>query len=107
MPRFEFNELTADDLPLIASWLGRPHVAAWWGSTDGWPAQARASLGQSWFQAYRVDLDGRALGYLQCYDARAEPSGFWRNQPRGAHGIDLFIAEAESLGRAYGTAFIR
>jgi len=29
-PKFEFRPLTDADLPLLDSWLGRPHLIEWW-----------------------------------------------------------------------------
>jgi hypothetical protein len=56
----EFRPLTAADLPLVASWLTRPHVAEWW---DG-PIALEPGLRQ-----VLALLDGEAIGYAQSYRA--------------------------------------
>ena len=44
----EFRPLREEDLPLVARWLGREHVARWWRDAD------RESLAE-----YRAALEGR------------------------------------------------
>jgi aminoglycoside 6'-N-acetyltransferase len=55
---------------------------------------------------YIVSVDGRAFGYLQCYDLTAWNSGFGK-QPTGTRGIDLFIGEADMIAHGHGSAMIR
>lgn len=57
---------------------------------------------------YLIREAGRPVGYLQVY--RADPSrGFWKGHamPRETFGFDLFLGEADALGRGLGTRVIR
>ena len=31
MAAYQFRTMSADDLPLLRTWLARPHVREWWG----------------------------------------------------------------------------
>jgi RimJ/RimL family protein N-acetyltransferase len=96
----EFRPLTAADLPLVASWLTRPHVAEWW---DG-PIALEVDLRQ----AIAV-LDGEAIGYVQSYQAMAcHSDGWWLEvTDPGVFGIDQFLADAAKLGQGLGARMVR
>jgi len=42
-PRFRFEALTRQNLPLLFDWLNRPHVARWWDGAVSM-AEVRAPL---------------------------------------------------------------
>jgi RimJ/RimL family protein N-acetyltransferase len=96
----EFRPLTAADLPLIATWLRRPHVAEWW---DG-PIALEPGLRQ-----FLAVLEGEAIGYVQSYQAVASHcDGWWLEViDPGVHGIDQFLADAARLGQGIGTQMVR
>lgn len=106
MAQYAFRAMTADDLPMIRRWLIEPHVRQWWGDPAEQYALVSGDLDQPAMDQYIVSADGRAFGYLQCYDLTAWNSGFGE-QPRGARGIDLFIGEADMIERGHGSAMIR
>jgi len=96
----KFRPLTAADLPVIATWLARPHVAEWW---DG-PIALEAGLRQS-----VAVLEGEAIGYAQSYQAVAcHGDGWWLEvDDPGVHGIDQFLIAAARLGQGLGTQMVR
>ena len=96
----DFRPLTADDQPMIATWLGRPHVAEWWhGPLDLDPA----------LRQFIAVLDGEPIGYVQSYQAVAcHGDGWWLDvKDPGVHGIDQFLADGANLGRGLGTRMVR
>ena len=96
----EFRPLTAADLPLIATWLARPHVAEWW---DG-PLELDPGVRQ-----FLALLDAEPIGCVQSYQAVAcHRDGWWLdvNDP-GVYGIDQFLADASRLGQGLGTRMVR
>ena len=95
----EFRPLTAADLPLVATWLARPHVAEWW---DG-PIVLEPGLRQ-----FLAVLEGEAIGYAQSYQAVAcHCDGWWLEiDDPGVHGIDQFLADAAKLGQGLGTQMV-
>jgi aminoglycoside 6'-N-acetyltransferase len=103
--RYQFLPMSAGDLPLVRDWLARPHVAAWWRDADDFEFVS-GDLAHHDVAQFIVTIDGRRLGYLQCYRL-----GDWNTcfgpQPEGTRGIDQFIAAPDRLGRGHGSAFIR
>jgi aminoglycoside 6'-N-acetyltransferase len=106
MAQYAFREITADDLPMIRRWLDAPHVRDWWGDPAEQYALVSGDLDEPAMDQYIVSADGRAFGYLQCYDLTAWNSGFGE-QPKGTRGIDLFIGEADMIERGHGSAMLR
>lgn len=90
------------DLPRLRDWLGRPHVAAWWGPA----AAAYAAAERRPADAHAIVMaDGRAVGYV-CWERPAladlEAAGIGA-LPDGLVDVDALIGEAEALGRGIGT----
>jgi aminoglycoside 6'-N-acetyltransferase len=105
-PDYVFRPMTSADLPLIRRWLAEPHVVRWWGDPAEQYALVSGDVDEPAMDQYIVSWDGRAFGYLQCYDLTAWNSGFGVH-PRGTSGIDQFIGEPGMIGRGHGSAFIR
>jgi aminoglycoside 6'-N-acetyltransferase len=104
--RYEFRRLSAADLPLVARWLRAPHVARWW--PDATQLQRiRAHLDDPAIDPFLVHADDRPIGYLQCYDPRAETDHPFADQPPGTRGIDQFIGEIDMIDRGYGSRLTR
>lgn len=106
MAHYTFREVTSDELPLIRRWLAEPHVREWWGDPVEQYALVSGDLDEPAMDQYIVSSDGRAFGYLQCYDLTAWNSGFGE-QPKGTRGIDLFIGEANMIAQGHGSRLIR
>jgi aminoglycoside 6'-N-acetyltransferase len=105
-PDYIFRPMTAADLPLLRRWLALPHVREWWGDPQEQYTLVSGDLDEPAMDQYIVSLAGNPFGYLQCYDLTAWNSGFGQ-QPRGTHGIDLFIGEPDMIERGHGSALIR
>ena len=103
---YAFRDMTVDDLPMIKRWLSEPHVRQWWGDPAEQYALVSGDLDEPAMDQYIVSSDGRAFGYLQCYDLTAWNSGFGE-QPKGTRGIDLFIGETDMIEQGHGSALIR
>lgn len=107
-----FRPMSTSDLPLLREWLGRPHVAEWWGHA---PSQAEVDddytpmlAPESTDRAYIALLDAVPVGYIQSYVVMGSDSGWWQDErDPGARGIDQFLAHAEQLNRGLGSAMVR
>jgi aminoglycoside 6'-N-acetyltransferase len=104
---FGFIPLTEADLPLVAHWLAQPQVIEWWDSADQQLSRIERALHCPGIDPYRIDSEGRPLGYLQCYDVASHDSGLLPPQPAGTRGLDLFIGEPDCIGRGLGSALLR
>ena len=98
--RVQFRPLTAADLPLVATWLARPHVAQWWDGPIALEPEVRQFIGL---------LQGEPIGYVQAYQAVAcHADGWWLEvTDPGVYGIDQFLADGAKLGRGLGTEMVR
>lgn len=111
MPAITFQKLTERDLPTLAEWLKRPHVALWWdscSSIDKVRAQyLREMAGVSAALPNLAYLDGIPIGYIQPYVAAAAGDGWWPDEhDPGVRGIDQFLAERKNLGQGIGTQMV-
>jgi aminoglycoside 6'-N-acetyltransferase len=111
---FRFVPLRSQDLPLLASWLGRPHVARWWREPSELAAVAESygplAEGLEPTEAFIVHFSRRPIGYVQRYLIDEYPD--WRASIRGALGeaggigIDYLIGEPDLVGRGIGRRMI-
>lgn len=99
--------MIAEDLPLLRHWLGEPHVVQWWGKPEEQFDLVSNDLDRPAMEQFIVSREGRAFGYLQCYNPDAWEGGGLGPQPAGTRGIDQFIGEADMLNAGHGSGFIR
>jgi aminoglycoside 6'-N-acetyltransferase-1b/aminoglycoside 6'-N-acetyltransferase-2 len=104
----EFHVLTESDLPLLYSWLNRPHVLEWWtgeASLEEVRAKYLPRIGSGTVRPYLAYLGSEPIGYIQSYVAVETEDGWWIGYADpGVLGIDQFIAEPGRLGQGLGTA---
>jgi len=111
-PDIAFRPLSEADLPTLARWMERPHVARVWARDTSLEALRERYLpriaGDSPVRPYVALLDGRPLGYVQSYVAAEVGDGWWPEEDDpGVRGIDFFLADADRLGRGLGSAMVR
>jgi aminoglycoside 6'-N-acetyltransferase len=104
---YAFRPMAAADLPAVRQWLGKPHVAEWWGDPAEQFKLVSDDLTHPAMDQFIVECDGRPFAYLQCYDPGAWPNNGFGALPTGARGIDQFIGEEDMIERGHGSAFIR
>jgi aminoglycoside 6'-N-acetyltransferase Ib len=107
-----FERLTEANLPMLAEWLNRPHVAEWWAD-----CQTLAEVREQYLPiltdgstvlSYFAYLESFPIGYIQSYVAADAGDGWWPDEhDPGVRGIDQFLADADSLGRGLGTQMVR
>ena len=106
-----FQRLTEADIPTLAEWLDRPHIAEWWGackSIDEVRSKYLPRLeDRSAAVPYFAYLDGVPIGYIQSYVAAATGDGWWPDEhDPGVRGIDQFLADEKLLGKGLGTQMV-
>jgi RimJ/RimL family protein N-acetyltransferase len=109
---FHFARVTEADLPMLAEWLKRPHVAEWWKSSEDF-SQLREDFlppggDDSAPLPYVAYLEGLPVGYIQSYVVASAGDGWWpsENDP-GVRGIDQFLADGQRLGQGLGSQMVR
>jgi len=107
---FYFKRMTENDLPTLAEWLNRAHVAEWWGAGATLESVRATYLPQlrpdSAVMPYFAYLGDEAIGYIQSYVV-VESDGWWVGQhDPGVCGIDQFLADGGRLGQGLGTRMV-
>ena len=105
---------TLADVPLLDRWDQQPHVIS--ATTDDpealkafedacWPDELSAQDEHS--QYLIAELDGRAIGAMQLIDPHRESTHYWGEIQPNLRALDIWIGEADCLGRGYGETMMR
>lgn len=100
--------LRGENLPLVERWLHAEHVRRWWSHpVELEMAEIARYLEGGGVAPFLAWAEARPIGYLQIY--HANPEEFWARHelPIETFGLDLFIGEADALGRGCGPRLIR
>ncbi|MBS0236490.1 MAG: acetyltransferase [Proteobacteria bacterium] len=123
MTRVTFSPLAEADLPLLLKWLEASHVKAWWDQDVQWTeALVREKFGDyiegvkplhvgdttitKPMYAFVIEVDGAPVGYIQYYDVHdfpREDNVSTAELPKSCAGLDLYIGEAQYIGRGIGS----
>ena len=108
--RFEFQKLTAADLPLLHEWLNRPHVACWWEGAVSLAyveEQYGADLHSELICPMLAWLGESRVGFIQWYRVMGADPEWWTDETDpGARGIDQFLADPGQLGQGLGSRMV-
>jgi RimJ/RimL family protein N-acetyltransferase len=113
--RFAFLPVTADDLPMLAEWLARPHWREWWGDPVTQLGYIRDMLeGRDPSHPFIFRVDGKPAGYIQHWSIGLHQTPEWTGDnpwllelPAEAVGIDLSLADGDKLSHGIGSAALR
>lgn len=119
--RITFRQITSADLPVMAGWLARPHVATWWDDRSSLD-EVTEDFGPSAAPPFRRPLDApkgtvpyfaydgeQVIGYIQAYKVMVDHGeGWWPDaDDPGALGIDQFLCDGDRLGQGLGSRMVR
>lgn len=101
------------DYELMVRWRNAPHVREWW-DPDEPPLdldEARRKYGprtqgEDPATACVIELDGRAIGYIQFYPWDEEPEAIEAiglPKVQGSLGLDMFLGEPDLVGQGFGS----
>jgi aminoglycoside 6'-N-acetyltransferase len=107
---YAFAPLREDDLDLIRRWLLEVHVERWWNDN------VNAPYPDAEIEEYRDAIQGKDPTYRYLAQINARPAGMFQHYRiaddaeyasvlalgEDAIGVDLFIGEAELIGRGHG-----
>ncbi len=97
---------TLADLPLLRHWDEQPHVIES-DPNDDWNWEVELGRSPEWREQLVAEVDGRPIGFVQIIDPKLEESHYWGEVPANLRAIDIWIGEADDLGKGYGTEIMR
>ena len=97
---------TPGDLALLNRWDEQPHVLAS-DPNDDWGWETELAHDPDWREQLIAEVDGVPIGFLQIIDPAREDGHYWGDVPPDLRAIDIWIGEADYLGRGYGTRMMQ
>lgn len=105
---------TIDDLALLRRWDESPAVVDA-DPNDDWAWETELLRRPGWREQLIAEVDGRAIGFMEIADPALADDRYWAAwldaHPAHAAGtlraIDIWIGEADALGKGHGTAMMR
>jgi aminoglycoside 6'-N-acetyltransferase len=94
-----------DDLPTLLRWDEEPHVIES-DPNDDWNWEVELAHEPPWREQLVAELSGRPIGFVQIIDPALEEDHYWGDVGPGLRAIDIWIGEADCLGRGYGTTMM-
>ena len=113
IPAVTLRRATLADAALLARWDREPHVIAC--ATDDpdaevafagavWEEEIASSSDDSFYLI--AGVEGRPIGAMQVIDPHTEPTHYWGEIEPNLRALDIWIGEADALGRGFGTAMM-
>ncbi len=104
--RISLRQATPDDATLLRHWDDQTHVIAS-DPNDDWHWETELAYHPDWREQLVAELDGRPIGFVQIIDPAREETRYWGDVPANLHAVDIWIGEAEDLGKGYGITMMR
>lgn len=97
---------TPSDAPLLRHRDDQPHVIAA-APNEVWDWDAELKHSPPWRELLIAEHEGRPIGFLQIIDPAVEETHYWGEVEADLRAIDIWIGEAEDLGKGFGTAMMK
>lgn len=104
--RIRLRKAGPDDLALLRHWDEQPHVIAS-DPNDDWQWETELLRDVDWRDQLIAELEGRPIGYVEIIDPAREDEHYWGDVPDNLRALDIWLGEAEDLGKGYGTRIMR
>jgi len=106
-----FRPLLPADLPTLAEWQSRPHVARWWRDPSDLASITAAYEpcldGREPTEVFILEVDGESAGLMQRYLVDDYPAWAAALGIEDAAGMDYYIGEERMTGRGIGSQALR
>lgn len=103
--QISLREANIDDLDILKHWDEEPHVIDS-DPSDGWNWETELKHFPEWRKMFIAELDGRPIGMIQIIDPLLEETHYWGECEPNLMAIDIWIGEANDLGKGYGTVMM-
>lgn len=110
-PRIVLRPGRVEDSALLRHWDEQPHVIES-DPDDDWEWETELTRTPDWREQLMAELvvDGqpnRPIGFVQIIDPAREESHYWGDCEPHLRAIDIWIGEADCLGKGYGETMMR
>ncbi len=105
-PTFHLRPATPSDLRLLEYWDSQPHVLDS-DPNDDWNWKEELQRHPDWRVQLLAEVDRHPMGFIQIIDPALEESHYWGPVPNGLKAIDIWIGEADYLGKGFGTQMMQ
>ncbi len=107
MKSIKLRPANINDLALLRHWDEQPHIIAATGDDD-WGWETELEKNPDWREQLIAELDGRPIGFMQIIDPLLEESHYWgETVAPNLRAIDIWIGEADDLGKGCGTIMMK
>jgi aminoglycoside 6'-N-acetyltransferase len=118
MQKLKLIPARLDHVSLLRHWDEQPHVLAS-DPNDDWEWETELARNPSWREQLIAEWEGKPIGFVQIIDPAEEESHYWgqgqvdvpahvpANVRANLRAIDIWIGEADYLGKGLGTLMMR
>lgn len=100
------RKATCNDLNLLQHWDEQPHVIAS-DPNDDWDWEYELKREPEWREQLIAMVDTIPIGFIQIIDPAKEESHYWGEIEEGKRAIDIWIGEANYLGKGFGSQMMK
>jgi 2'-hydroxyisoflavone reductase len=104
--RVTLRPATTNDVAILRRWDEAPHVIES-DPNDEWHWETELARTPDWREQLMAEVGGRPVGFLQIIDPAREESHYWGDVSGDLRAVDIWIGEADDLGKGYGTQMMR
>lgn len=106
MAKLQLRKANIADIEMLQYWDQQLHVIES-DPNDDWNWEFELTRDPEWRVQLMAVVNGQAIGFIQIIDPAEEESHYWGDIGRGKRAIDIWIGEAENLGKGYGTTMMK
>lgn len=102
----QLRKATIEDLSLLEYWDQQQHVIDA-DPNDDWNWAYELTRDPDWREQLIATLNGDPIGVIQIIDPALEETNYWGKVDPGKRAIDIWIGEADHLGKGYGSQMMK
>lgn len=104
--KLSLRKARPSDQLTLEYWDQQEHVIAS-DPDDDWDWKTELSREPEWREQLMAELEGRPIGFVQIIDPYEEETHYWGKVDKDLRAIDIWIGEADDLGKGYGTQMMK
>jgi aminoglycoside 6'-N-acetyltransferase len=103
--RIQLRPAVITDIAILEHWDKQQHnIDA--DPNDDWNWEQELVREPVWREQLIAELDGRPIGFVQIIDPLEENSHYWGEIEKNLRAIDIWMGEANDIGKGYGSVIM-